>query len=301
MKRLLIISALIACLLIAGCTMNQIDKGTLQFSSSPEGAQIYLDNQYKGTTPSTLADVSAGQHTLEFRYQGYKSYFANITVTTGNASYFASLTPVQTVTTTIVPTGPLSQTTAGNQPTITIQQNQGIMTIGSTQTFSGSCTGSDTVILVLYGPGTYTNGVQIAQVPVSSTNSWTYTWNPGNKVISGTYTMYAYDSQRTTTASISFSVVGGGTVSIIANPIKLSPGGTVTFSGLCTTGATSVSLTLYAPYSTGEYIATLPLNADNTWTYKYKFDLSRPTGIYTMFVSDAQNTASASVVVTLSS
>ena len=52
MKRLLIISALIACVLITGCTSSQIvGKGTLQFSSSPQGAQIYLDNQYQGTTP----------------------------------------------------------------------------------------------------------------------------------------------------------------------------------------------------------------------------------------------------------
>ena len=55
MKRILIISALILCVIISGCTSTQTSgkpSGTLQFSTSPEGAQIYLDNQYYGTTPS---------------------------------------------------------------------------------------------------------------------------------------------------------------------------------------------------------------------------------------------------------
>ena len=48
-------------------------------------------------------------------------------------------------------------------------------------------------------------------------------------------------------------------------------------------------------------IATLSLNADNTYSYKYTFDLSKPIGTYTMVVNDQQNTASASVSITLSS
>ena len=95
MKRLLIISALIACILITGCTSSQTSgKGTLQFSSSPQGAQIYLDKMYQGTTPSTLSGVLAGTHTLEFRDPGYQSWITNITVTTETANYYAALTPV---------------------------------------------------------------------------------------------------------------------------------------------------------------------------------------------------------------
>ena len=75
MKRILIISALIVCILIAGCTSGQTSgKGTLQFSTSPEGAQIYLDNQVtQGTTPSTLSGIAVGAHTLEFRDPGYRA------------------------------------------------------------------------------------------------------------------------------------------------------------------------------------------------------------------------------------
>ncbi len=304
MKRLLIISALIACVLITGCTSSQIvGKGTLQFSSSPQGAQIYLDNQYQGTTPSTLSGIYTGAHALEFRYPGYQSYIANITVTTGSSNYYAALTPLASQT--VQPNqGQVSTTTAPvSQPTITIQQGQTVMTIGSTQTFSGTCTGSDTVILVLFGPGAYTNGMQIAQVPVTAINTWSYTWNPGNRIISGTYTMIAFDKTKTASATATFSIVGGGSVSIVSSSSIVPQGGTVTYTGLCTTGANSVTLTLYGPgqFSGGVQIATLTLNADDTYSYKYTFDLSRPIGSYTMMVSDQQHTASASATISLSS
>ncbi len=304
MKRLLIISALIACVLITGCISRQIvGKRTLQFSSSPQGAQIYLDNQYQGTTPGTLTGVSMGAHTLEIRDPGYESWFDNITVTAATSTYYAALTPLASQA--VQPTqGQGSTTTAPvSQPTVTIQQGQTVMTIGSTQTFSGTCTGSDTVILVLYGPGAYTNGMQIAQVPVSAINTWSYTWNPGYRIISGTYTMIAFDKSMIASAPDTFGVVGGGSVSIIASSSIVPPGGTVTYTGLCTTGANSVILTLYGPgqLSTGVQVATLTLNADNTYSYKYTFDLSRPLGSYTMMVSDQQHTASASATISLSS
>ena len=156
---------------------------------------------------------------------------------------------------------------------------------------------------MLYGPGAYANGMQIAQVPVSAINTWSYVWNPGNKVISGTYTMIASDKQNIAFDKATFSVVGGGSVSIISSSTIVPQGGAVTFSGLCTTGANSVILTLYGPgqFSGGMQIATLSLNADNTYSYKYTFDLSKPIGTYTMVVNDQQNTASASVSITLSS
>jgi hypothetical protein len=300
MKRLLIITALIACILITGCTSAPVlGTGTLQFSSSPQGAQIYLDNQYKGTTPSTLSGIATGSHTLEFREAGYQSYITNITVASGTSNYYAALTPLATPTIqpTVIPVGSIPQgSTTAAQPTVTITSGRGTMTIGQTQTFSGTCTGSDTVNLTLYGPGAYTNGKWVTAVPVTAINSWSYTWNPGYSVISGTYTMVASDKQNVAFDKVTFSVVGGGSVSILSSATIVPQGGTVTYSGLCTTGANSVILTLYGPgqLSTGVQVATLSLNADNTYSYKYTFDLSKPLGSYTMTVNDLQHTASAS-------
>ena len=141
MKRLFIILMLITCVLITGYTTTQpTGKGILQFSSTPQGAQIYLDNQYEGTTPSTLSRGIAGAHTIEFRDSGYKSAFNNLTVTSATATYYvsAALIPLtsQTLQPTIVPvetTAQVQETTTGPLPTITIQQSQTIMTIGSLQ------------------------------------------------------------------------------------------------------------------------------------------------------------------------
>ena len=310
MKRILVIFALIFCIVISGCTTTQAPgKGTLQFSTSPEGAQIYLDNQYQGTTPSTLSGVATGSHTLEFRYSGYQSWKADITVPTGSSTYYAALTPLagQTPVQTTQSTG--GTTTQGQdviivpQPTVKIQESQTIMIIGSSQTFYGTCTGSKTVILMLYGPGAYTNGVKVAEPSVGVDNSWSYTWNPGYSVMSGSYVMIAYDKQKIASDKALFSVVGGGTVSITTNNYVVSQGDTVTYSGLCTTGSKNVILTLYGPgqYANGVDLATLTLNADNTWSYKYKFDMAKPLGSYTMSVHDAQNTASDSVAITLTS
>jgi len=311
MKRFFIISALIACILIAGCTTTpSLGTGTLQFSSSPPGAQVYLDNQYQGTTPSTLSGVSAGPHSLEYRDPGYQSYITNITVTAGTSSYYAALTPASSLTvqpTTIPGGAPTPVSPGATQPVVTIQATPSLMIVGGSEAFTGTCTANGNVLLVLYGPGAYTNGVQIAQVPVGAmngaTNVWSYTWNPGNRVVAGQYTMIAYDSQKISSASATFSVVGGGSVSILASPILIPQGATITFSGTCSTGATSVILTLYGPgqYTNGVTVATIPLNADNTWSYRYTFDLTKPTGTYTMSVSDVQNTATSSVLVTVRS
>ena len=60
--------------LLAGCISGEpAEKGTLQLTSSPTGAEIYLDNQYRGTTPGTVSGVEPGNHTLEFRLKGYQA------------------------------------------------------------------------------------------------------------------------------------------------------------------------------------------------------------------------------------
>ena len=68
-------------------------KGTLQFSSAPSGAQVYLDNQFQGTTPCTTAGIDPGNHTLEYRYSGYEIWHSTITVPSGPSTFYAALTP----------------------------------------------------------------------------------------------------------------------------------------------------------------------------------------------------------------
>lgn len=306
-----LIILLVSCVSIAGCTLGGVQTqatqtSTIQFSSSPSGAEIYLDNQYKGTTPATIADVSYGSHTIEYRLNGYQNWQADVTVATGTSTYFATLTPTSSVssTTPIVTNtaGQIVTLTPGTQAKISVAASKEVMIIGDSQTFFGSCTGgSSSVILVLYGPGKYANGVQIGQTTIAADNSWTYTWNPGTAVIKGSYTIVAYDGYKSASAKAYFTIVGGGQVTITTNSVMVSQGSTVTYTGQCTSGSQKVVLTLYGPgqFTNGVTVATLQINADNTWSYRYLYDLSKPVGTYTMFVRDEYNTGGSSVMITL--
>ena len=48
--------------------------GTLDIISNPPAAVVYFDNQYRGITPLTLADVPPGNHSLELRLDGFKTW-----------------------------------------------------------------------------------------------------------------------------------------------------------------------------------------------------------------------------------
>jgi hypothetical protein len=156
------ISILIFFVLISGCiTSPNSGKGTLQLTSSPSGAEVYLDNQFRGSTPSTIPDVGLGSHTLEFRYPGYQSWSTSITVSSGSSQFYAALTPQpniqspQDISPTITP--PSSQTK------VTIQAGKNTMIIGDSNFFSGTAIGSKSVLLTLYGPGYYSKGVLLDQ------------------------------------------------------------------------------------------------------------------------------------------
>lgn len=105
-----VIGILILCVFLCGCMTPLPDKtGTLKITSSPPGADIYLDNEYHGTTPGTISPVPTGNHKVEIRETGYYTWAQNITVMSGN---------ITSVSTTLVPV--LTTVTATPQVTVTI-------------------------------------------------------------------------------------------------------------------------------------------------------------------------------------
>jgi len=291
----IVISILVCCVIISGCIASQ-EKGTLQFTSSPSGAQVYLDSQYQGSTPSTITNVEPGNHTLEFRYPGYQSWSTAILVSSGISNYYAALTRNPDI---LVPQN--KSLIIPSPPRITVMASKDIMIIGDAILFSGSASGSDSVLLTLYGPGYYYYGVLLDQPKVNSVGSWSYTWNPGFSIQSGSYTVVAEDAQKTTSGRDEFSVVGGGVVSIAASSYAAASGETITFSGQCTTGAKNVLLVLYGPerYSGGIELGSLSCMADKTWNFKYTLDNYMPTGSYTMYVYDIPKTSSGTTQFTV--
>ena len=65
----------------------------ISISSSPSGANVYLDNVYKGITPLTLTDVAPGTYTMEMKLGGYNDWSTSVQATAGNTeSVSATLT-----------------------------------------------------------------------------------------------------------------------------------------------------------------------------------------------------------------
>jgi len=269
--------------------------GTVQFSSSPPGAQIYLDNQFRGSTPSSVTDIVAGNHTLEFRYPGYESWSAVMVISPGQNNVFAALLPKpgttgqESIVTSTITTAPPVY--------VTIQASRDRMVIGDSIEFTGRAVDCDHVLLTLYGPGSYANGVSMTQQNVDTHGIWDFTWNPGSKIQAGTYTMVVTDPWKTVSERADVTVTGGGLVSITSNSLSASKGATVLFSGRCTTGSPNVNLVLYGPgqYTGGVDLGTFSVDANKNWNFRYTLDSGMPTGTYTMYVYDIPKTSSSTV------
>jgi len=73
--------------------------GTVAVSSSPPGAQVYIDNAYEGITPVTIPSVAAGSHTILIREAGYADWQISEEVKSGQTTQVsATLSPLSTPT-----------------------------------------------------------------------------------------------------------------------------------------------------------------------------------------------------------
>ncbi|MEJ2292864.1 MAG: PEGA domain-containing protein [Deinococcales bacterium] len=57
--------------------------GTVSFDSSPRGANVYLDGNYVGSTPTGRMNVDAGSHTARFSLQGYRDAQVSFRLSSG--------------------------------------------------------------------------------------------------------------------------------------------------------------------------------------------------------------------------
>ena len=73
--------------------------GGFNIVSTPSGAEILIDNLFRGYTPSTLDGITAGQHQVLLKYTGYIDYSTTATVTPGQTTPLAiSMQPAPTPT-----------------------------------------------------------------------------------------------------------------------------------------------------------------------------------------------------------
>lgn len=63
--------------------------GGLNIVSAPSGADIFVDNLFRGYTPATMTDITPGQHTVLLKYTGYIDYTTTVTVSSGQTTPLA--------------------------------------------------------------------------------------------------------------------------------------------------------------------------------------------------------------------
>jgi hypothetical protein len=114
-KQLFVLFVLAVLILASGCTTTntntqspvQPTTGSIELSSSPPGAEIYLNSVYRGTTPSTIPDLSNGSYHVELRLRDHTTWTMDVELQAGNTvDIDATLVPIVVPTTipTPVPT-----------------------------------------------------------------------------------------------------------------------------------------------------------------------------------------------------
>jgi len=82
--------------------------GSIAISSSPSGAEVYLNNVFKGLSPITLDSLAPGSYTVTLKLNGYQDWQAGAQVTAGQTTQLtATLTEVTRPTPSPTPTGGL--------------------------------------------------------------------------------------------------------------------------------------------------------------------------------------------------
>jgi len=82
--------------------------GNISVSSTPSGANVSLDNVYKGLTTLTMEDIANGDHIVIVKFTGYQDWTRTVTVL-GNST---SLTATLVANTTTVVNGSISFTSS---------------------------------------------------------------------------------------------------------------------------------------------------------------------------------------------
>jgi PEGA domain len=63
--------------------------GGFNIVSTPNGAEVYVDNLFQGYTPATLSNIVPGQHQILLKYTGYIDYSTTASVTSGQVTPLA--------------------------------------------------------------------------------------------------------------------------------------------------------------------------------------------------------------------
>ena len=262
--------------------------GTLKLTSSPSGANVYVDGAFAGTTPISDYSVTGGSHHLLFALDGYENYTTDVTVvmyetTTVNAY----LTPISS--------GSISITSTPSNASVKVD---GIYR-GTTPLSVNTNVGTHRVVLEKDGYNSWStsakvnsNGVTIIDAELSPSTTYGYLTVSSNPNYCDVYVDGSYKGQTPLTLTVT---TGTHTVRLsksgytgFSTKISVYEGATSTVNGILSKDTTyayiSVASSPYgaAVYVDGEYKGNTPsgsynylnltVTADTTHTLQIRLD-----------------------------
>ncbi|MDO9325425.1 MAG: PEGA domain-containing protein [Methanoregula sp.] len=74
-----------------------VNYGSLYVESSPSGAAIYFNGNYRGSAPVTISEIWPGSYTIQAELNGYRTYTTTTSVSSGSRSnVYCPLSPTDT-------------------------------------------------------------------------------------------------------------------------------------------------------------------------------------------------------------
>ncbi len=186
---------------------------------------------------------------------------------------------------------------------VRIETDRDSFVIGrSVEVLGYSYTNEDFVRLVLFGPGQFSEGIEIATPEVSDSKRWKFTWDPGYSIQAGLYTFVVFDPQKRISAEVSVraekgsvTVVAHGDQSYyIGEKIKLSGTSTASRSVfLAIRGANAIlhgrkldDIPVISENSNPATFVEVNIRNDCTWSYIWDTSIVGKylqSGTYTIF------------------
>ncbi len=200
--------------------------GSISVESSPSGADIYFDGNYRGRAPLTINDVWPGVYTISAEMTGYRTYSTTTTVSSDvRSSVYCPLTPMNTA-------GALYIISSPADATVTLD---GLYKGKTPLTLNNLA--PDTHIVQLDLPGYY-DWKSSVDVPSGGTKTVSATMNP--MPVSSTGWIYVTSSP------------GGASVTLDGNAVGQTPGSGSLKLNAVAVGDHTVALKLpgYKSYST---------------------------------------------------
>lgn len=112
--------------------------GSITVTSSPSGADVYIDNVYKGLTPAVFGPIQNGEHRVLVKLGGYQDLSRTVTVTGDNQTLHAVLSQRSSPPSDPAAPGQTSATGPGSTAPATPAQSPGSGSLSITTTPAGA-------------------------------------------------------------------------------------------------------------------------------------------------------------------